>query len=485
MLLVPFASEGWESWDLERAPLIREGMPVLIDEDLVLEENGRIRPAVLANRWLRELPVSGAPAPRTWRVYADAVRQWLEFLTARMVNPFGERTELRNALSSYAGHRLAGPLEERLAPSTWNLHMKALSLFYRWLVDEGHASAVPFSYRQATRLLDGVPREYERNLAKVREPKPHTTIKYLEPDFAEGFIKALAGLRPDGTPDDGYRGRELGRNAAMGELVLASGLRRQEFTHLLVYEVPPLPRERTVVPIPFAAGHGVTKGSKQRLTWISYDALAKVHEYIELERQLSAEGSSWRPSGEPLHVTNPDWEGGTINGTRLPWRSLKPAERLRLVAPGGGSCLLAVQSRGAPFVDWDTVFRRASRRIRARFEPRFPIVSSHRLRHTFAMRTLELLTRGYYQQAAALVAATDANAGLALYLTKSDPWQVLRDLLGHSSVTTTQVYIRRLDATRIFKQAYEQAGWAAGLTADDAEEHVANEVADEFEREEG
>ncbi|GAA3123642.1 hypothetical protein [Nonomuraea salmonea] len=366
--------------------------------------------------------------------------------------------------------------------------MRALSSFYRWLVDEGHASAVPFSYKQGLRLLNGVPREYEYNLAKVRQPKPHTTIKYLEPDFAELFVKALAGLRPDGTSDDGYRGRELGRNAAMGELVLATGLRRQEFTHLLVYEVPPLPRERSVVPIPFAAGHGVTKGSKQRMTWISYDALAKVHDYIELERPLAADGSPWRPSGEPLQVTKPDWEGGTINGTRLPWRSLKPAERLRLLAPGGGSCLLALQTSGAPFVDWDTVFRRTSRRIRARDEPRFPIVSSHRLRHTFAMRTLELLTRGYYQQAAGLVADTDANAGLALYLTKSDPWQVLRDLLGHSSVTTTQVYIRRLDATQIFKQAYEQVGLAVGLIADDydaddAEAGMPDEAAPELEQE--
>ncbi|WP_345394142.1 hypothetical protein [Nonomuraea salmonea] len=91
-------------------------MPVLIDEDLVLEENGQLRPAAVANRWLRELPVSGAPAARTWRVYADALRQWLEFLADRVVDPFGERAELRDALSSYAGHRLSGPLEKRLAP---------------------------------------------------------------------------------------------------------------------------------------------------------------------------------------------------------------------------------------------------------------------------------------------------------------------------------------------------------------------------------
>jgi hypothetical protein len=40
---------------------------------------------------------------------------------------------------------------------------------------------------------------------------------------------------------------------------------------------------------------------------------------------------------------------------------------------------------------------------------------------------------------------------------------VLRDLLGHSSVLTTEVYLRRLDTTRIFSDAYEHAGTHAGL----------------------
>ena len=99
------------------------------------------------------------------------------------------------------------------------------------------------------------------------------------------------------------------------------------------------------------------------------------------------------------------------------------------------------------FVDWATVFRRASDRIRDRFEPRFPNVYPHRLRHLFSLGTLENLVSGYYAQAAKLVADTDNNAALALYLTKADPIQVLRDLLGHSSVLTTQVYLSRIDLT--------------------------------------
>jgi hypothetical protein len=186
-----------------------------------------------------------------------------------------------------------------------------------------------------------------------------------------------------------------------------------------------------------------------------------VHQYLQLDRAVTGHGSRWQPPtrwGEPLLVTEPDARGGRINGTRRPWHLLTPAERGRLVAPGGGSCLLALKNGGGPFTAWATVFERTSNRIRARFEPRFPHVSPHRLRHSFAMRTLEYLVTGHYRQAAKFVKATDADAALALYLSKADPMLVLRDLLGHSSVLTSEKYLRRLDTTRIYREAYEHAG---------------------------
>jgi site-specific recombinase XerD len=482
MILTTFSPSGWQSWNVRRKPLVREGMPLLIDDDLRFEDDdGTQRPTVAVNRWLQELPVSGAPAQRTWRVYADVLRSWMEFLADAGVALFAQRAELRAALSAYAGHRLcSGPLTARWEPSTWDLHMNVLGGFYRWATAEGHAAAEPFTYAVARRVADGAVREYRRNLAKVRAPKPHTRIKYLEAEFAEMFVRALGGLQPDGRADESFRGRYLGRNAAMGALVLASGLRRREFTHLLVYEVPGLPARRSVIPVEFPVGHGVAKGSKQRTSWIGHDVLARVHDYINLERAVAAHESRWRPhTGRPLVVEEPDWEGGRINGRRRSWRTLTAAERLRLVAPGGGSCFLALQADGSPFVDWPTVFRRTSRRIQTRFEPRFPMIHPHRLRHSFAIHTLEKLVSGYYRQAAALVTDADADAGLALYLTKADPLMVLRDLLGHSSAATTQLYLRRLDVTRVYRAAYEHAGRQAGIGSADAIAEVEAEFAGE------
>ena len=141
-----------------------------------------------------------------------------------------------------------------------------------------------------------------------------------------------------------------------------------------------------------------------------------------------------------------------------------------------------MRADGGPFTAWESVFTRTSKRIRACFEPRFPLVHPHRLRHSMAMATMERLVGRLLRPGRAAGrghrrwhrhgAAAGPDAALALYLAKSDPLMVLRDLLGHSSALTTEAYLRRLDMTRIYADAYEQAanGASAGARAAAARE---------------
>ena len=118
-----------------------------------------------------------------------------------------------------------------------------------------------------------------------------------------------------------------------------------------------------------------------------------------------------------------------------------------------------MKAGGGPFTAWATVFERTSDRIRARFEPRFPHVTpAPAATHLRDADPGIPGVRAITGRPPSWSTPPTRTRRLALYLAKADPLMVLRDLLGHSSVPTTEEYLRRLDTTRIYPDAYERAG---------------------------
>jgi site-specific recombinase XerD len=422
---------------------IPDGMPFLLDEGGV--------PVRVVNRWLRSLPTSGAPAPKTWEAYAGDLAAWVRFLRGRSLDVIDDPSALKDALAAYHADRLMGALERRLDDSSWSRATSSIASFYAWVQAEGLIESVPFSYRMtAVRGNDGATRTVRRNLASGRRAKRHVSIRWLERDFLDLFLAVgLAGLAPDGGEDASFGGREAPRNAAMGHLAATSGLRVQEFSNLLIWELPSPPSDTKIPVVPLAVPGVIAKGGRARTTWVSPDALRRVDSYVKLERPLTVGECRWQPAGEALTVSEAGPLGGRVNGRRVRWCHVSLGERRRLVAPDGGPALWALSAAGAPLDDWEYVFRAATARCR-RSEPRFPQVTPHMLRHCFAVHTLRWLTRTQLATVAKLMDVAGGDPQWALALRSQDPLLILRDLLGHASVATTEVYLNLVDTARLF-----------------------------------
>ncbi len=414
-------------------------MPFLVDPDG--------RPLHEINRWLRELPMRNSRSPNTWEAYAEDSLDWYRFMHGRGVSVFDAT---RDDLAAYHTERLLGTGDpsRNLKPASWNRKISALDNLYHWAVDEGLLARVPFTYKDRLIVMPDGRRDVVRsNMARVKGGRRSATVKWLEDDYVRLFLEVgISGLAAGNVPPS--CGRHTARNRAMAELLVGTGVRIQEATHLLMSEAPDVPTKpvryvRMDLPAP------ICKGSKARWILVPPSALRHLHGYRRMERNavLSASAPRWQPD-RPLEVTSLAPDGGHIDGRRRRWDTLTVFQRRRLVQTGGGSPLLFLEATGAPMLDWDRVFREATERCR-RVDPYFPTVTPHTLRHTFAVRMLRWLI----EQVARAVERKERNANIDVlggYWRVHDPILTLRDLLGHASVTTTEVYLDAIDATQLY-----------------------------------
>lgn len=261
----------------------------------------------------------------------------------------------------------------------------------------------------------------------------------------------LRGLSVDGVERPGARDRNGIRNALFAEILVTTGLRLEEASFLFAFELSALHRtdagdRQAWLELPPA----LTKGDRGRSVLIPRRLLERLSAYLTVERSAAVgkfqRRSGWETIAKPIFIV------GRQSGSRLTLRgggsisvdAITPEERGRTVlcdddgAPQE-SAVLWLTEVGHPVQpnSWEAIFARASKRCEATGSKIW--INPHRLRHTFAVHMLAMLIQQRLRAAALPAGPMESYRQLL-----GDPLQQVQRLLGHSSITTTYIYLNQI-----------------------------------------
>ncbi|MGV9362055.1 tyrosine-type recombinase/integrase [Amycolatopsis sp. NPDC003731] len=396
-------------------------------------------------------PGMRAKAETTQVGYARDLAAFLTFLWSAR-----GRTSWRDAVEddhlAYLAWRRRDPAGPMVAGATWDREVAAVDAFYRWAVRHGHVVTGPVP--QVARR-PGLGRELGRRTLDEHRPATyaHDTVRerveWLPPASYRSWRDAgLRGYGTDGLPRRDFRGRWAARNATFADLMVRTGLRLSEQASLTVFDLPRRGTQTT--------GHrrfwlpaAIAKGGSARWVYVPMSVLADVEALARWDRsdviaeaRAAGQYARWR---RPWVVTDPAVPVARRVGAgeRVKVEHLQPAERRLLLVETAdglepGMFWLGESGRPLTVSAWKETFSTANRRCAAvgidlRCHP-------HMLRHTFAVVTLELLQRGH------ISALAEQRPEQREHYTRifGDPLDWVRRLLGHRSVTTTQIYLHML-----------------------------------------
>lgn len=449
----PLADEYSAIDDLERSLDISVGTPVLIDPE------GRCDPALI--EFFRS-PHFVRLRLSTKKSYALDLRFWVEYLATRAKT---WREADPDDVSRFWLWRTRSDLNpDSVGGSKANRELAAITLLYRWAShpSRGHVPFTPIE-RETLHLRDGgvIDTRVVRSTNVVRE-----RVRWLTPrTFRLWRDVGIDGYTTEGLRDGAFRGRTALRNKAMVELLYGSGLRVQEAGSLLITEIPP--------PGPagaFNEAHlpaSIAKGGRPRVFYVLDDALALVNSYVATTRRAAVERA--RKAGryaDALTVEVTDMQVTTANVKfryNDDWHQhdnieIDVRKSMFINTEHGREPLwLWLNEAGLPMLKntWTDVFDTANNRVTATFDRaretgkihrnvRAPRLSPHSLRHSFALFMLIALHRSIdaHQKSYRAVDYDEERYRMA--------WEIVRDLLGHRSVTTTRErYLAPLNGVRL------------------------------------
>jgi len=404
------------------------------------------------DRFFLDLPLNGMRSRHSLRACGYDVVVWLRFLAdARGKHVWqAERADV----DAFHRARRRGDARFRISAASWNRSVASLAKLYAWGEREHLITIAPFTHRTVWRRGHGGRRAQlaSRNEAYERAAK-RSDVRFIELAAFRTFRDVgLRRLAVDGSERPSARDRNGTRNALFAELLVTTGLRLEEASFLLAFELSALmsagtpSRQRR---LELAAA--LTKGDRGRTVVLPSRLVPQISAYLQVERAGAvakfAARQGPRQIDRPIFIRAPAPGAHSLvllGGGTVPVDVLTPEERGRLViCDEDGTprevAALWVSEVGQPVQpnSWEAIFARASRRCS---EAGVPVqVTPHQLRHTFAVHMLAMLIQHRLREA-----ATPAGPMQAYRELLGDPLQQVQQLLGHASLATTYIYLEHI-----------------------------------------
>ncbi|WP_328308419.1 site-specific integrase [Streptomyces sp. NBC_00442] len=440
----PGALEAAGVTDTQRA-LERHGLHA--GAPFILSDDGSYD--VQLNRFLWSLPTLGVRSANSWRAYALDLLTWGRFLQEHRGKTLWH-ADRDDVTAFHRARRVSPDPTQVVSASTWNRGVAALDKFYTWAVDEALIERTPFKYYESSRRTGPGQQVRVRNNHAAEKAAKRGNVKFLSVARYAAFRDVgLRGQLLTRATDSSFRGRNAERNVVMAELLVTTGLRIEEAASLCWPELPAMDDQSGMKSVPFDLSPPTAKRDKGRRILLPNRVLRAVVDYVEIERSLMLD--RWHARGCPLPAGAVLGSQADRRGVRMPskdgrlrkvpWSHVPPAVRSRLYLvdeqgqPVGPACVwLGQEARPVTLSAWESVFVRASERCRT-YEIDVA-ATPHVLRHTFAVHLLSALI---HEQIGS-VARHEVADGVYRRII-GDPLDHLRRLLGHSSITTTYIYL--------------------------------------------
>lgn len=380
------------------------------------------------------------------RNYATDTRALLTFLSSRGVH---WRVATQQDLRDYRHWRCSAPENPgRISGAKWDREAAAYTKLFKW----GKVSPLPVDISQKEdRAADSVS-------SRVSWLTPRTWGLWSD--------VGLRGHTRAGVAMPGWESRTELRNTSFVQLLLSSGLRRQEGGSLLTFELP-TQRLRHGRYLHGRIASAATRSKSSRTYYATVDAVGQVEAYVSSERawavQRAQEAGRYervpvmRLVTKVTHGLKPkvEWVDaqGVVGERELSLLDWRERQWLFLEGPNGPEpAWLWLTEQGLPMDPdrWNGVFRSANlrceevlltekeRKVHRDFRltevsEKSPYATPHCARHSMALYMLIVLNQ-LMETRFGLTKADRRDFALLF----GDPWFLVKILLGHSDVETTK-----------------------------------------------